>query len=225
MIRDGVIGNPTYLKCNLAHGGPKYFQYRDADPSWFYEDGAGALVDMGVYGLQIVTTMFGPVKCFSCLAAVTTPERTVRLGAYNGLKIRSDKILDVYLISLTFENGEIGFIDTGFSQKASKTPQLEIYGDEGTLTFSKPYMENPMPEVYMDCPKRGIRGWVNAHAWETPPEKMISQYCCLRDLIRSIENGTDPVLSPEHARHLLEIMCKMPKAIKSGATVTVETTF
>ena len=36
-MADGVIGNPYYVKCNLSHGGPEYFQYRNADPSWFFE--------------------------------------------------------------------------------------------------------------------------------------------------------------------------------------------
>lgn len=225
MMRDGTIGESTYIKCNLEHGGPEYFQYRDVDPSWFFEDGAGALVDMGVHGLQIVTTMFGPVKSISCLSMVTDPNRTVRSGAFNGLKIKSDKIPDEYLISLTFESGKIGLVDTGFSQKASKTPQLEIYGTAGTISFTKYYMNNPMPEVYVDSPERGIRGWVTPDPWESIPEKLNSQCCGLRDLIRAIEGNTNPVLSPEHARHVLEIMCKIPKAIESGATVSIDTTF
>ena len=93
------------------------------------------------------------------------------------------------------------------------------------MTFSKPYMENPAPEVYMDCPERGIRGWISPAAWETKNEKLKSQCCCLRDIIRAIEGDKDPVLSPEHARHVLEIMCKIPEAIESGATVVIETTF
>lgn len=225
MMNDGTIGNPIYIKCNMAHGGPEYFQYRNSDPSWFYEDGAGALVDMGVHGLQIVTTLFGPVSKISCLGAVTTPERTVRSGTYSGKKITADKIPDEYLISITFKNGKIGFIDTGFSQKATKAPQLEIFGDEGTIAVTKPYMTNPIPDVYMDCPERGIRGWVTPAAWEVIPEKLNSQCCCLRDLISAIENDRAPVLSPQHARHILEIMCKIPEAIKGGSTIKIETTF
>ena len=225
MIRDGVIGELAYIKCNLAHGGPEYFQYRDADPSWFFEDGAGALVDMGVHGLQIVTSMFGPAKKISCLGAVTTPNRRVRSGKYNGKPIEANKIPDEYFISITFANGKIGFVDTGFSQKASKSPQLEIFGSEGTISFTKAYMQNPMPEVYMDCPERGIRGWIEPMNWETKEKKLISQCCCLRDLIDAVEEDREPVLSPEHARHVLEIMCKIPEAIASGATVELETTF
>ena len=68
IMQDGTIGDPYYMKCNLSHGGPEYFQYRDADPSWFFEPGAGALVDMGVHGLQIVTSLFGPAKRMACMA-------------------------------------------------------------------------------------------------------------------------------------------------------------
>jgi len=225
MINDGAIGEPGYLKCNLAHGGPEYFQYRDVDPSWFYEDGAGALVDMGVHGLQIVTTVFGPVKKMSCLAAITDPARIVRSGRFNGKQLKTDKIPDVYLISLTFANGKIGFVDTGFSQKASKTPSLEIYGTKGTITFTEPYMTNPIPEVYIDSKELGLRGWVKPDTWETIPRKIKSQCCCLTDIIEAIENNTEPVLSPEHARHILEIMQKIPEAIKTGATVDLETEF
>ena len=225
MLRDGTIGNPTYIKCNLAHGGPEYFQYRDADPSWFYEDGAGALVDMGVHGLQIVTTVFGPVRRFSCLGTVTTPHRTVRSGAFDGKEIVADRIPDQYLILLEFVNGRVGFVDTGFSQKASRAPQLEIFGDAGTICISKNYMDNLPPEVYLDAPERGIRGWITPMKWTTVPEKLNSQCCCLRDLIRSIESDTDPVLSPAHACHVLDIMCRIPEAIRTGGWVETETTF
>lgn len=225
LIADNAIGNAYYAKCNLAHGGPEYFQYRDADPTWFFEPGAGALVDMGVHGLQIVTSLFGPAKAFSCMAKVTTPVRKVRSGAYDGKKIKADKIPDHYLITLDYGDGKMALVDTGFSQKASKSPQLEIFGDEGTISFTKPYMENPEPEVYIDAPERGIRGWVNPMPWTNPPKKLISQCCCLRDIIEAIENDSAPILSPEHARHVLEIMCKIPQAVKSGSRVTLTTKF
>ena len=225
MIKDGAIGNAYYARCNLSHGGPEYFQYRDADPTWFFEPGAGALVDMGVHGLQIVTSIFGAAKAFSCMAKVTTPEREVRSGAYNGKKIKSDLIPDQYVITLDYGDGKMALVDTGFSQKASRAPQLEIFGDKGTISFVKPYMQNPVPDVYMDAPEKGIRGWVTPDEWINPPKKLISQCCCLRDLIEAIENDTKPVLSPEQARHVLEIMCKIPKAIETGGKIELETTF
>lgn len=225
IMAEGTIGDPYYAKCNLSHGGPEYFQYRAADPSWFFEPGAGALVDMGVHGLQIVTSIFGPAKRFSCMAKVTTPVREVRSGAYDGKKIKSDKIPDQYIISLDFGGNKMALVDTGFSQKASRAPQLEIFGDKGTISFSRPYMANPVPDVYMDAPDKGLRGWITPEPWAKPPRKMISQCCILGDLVRAIESDSSPVLSPEHARHILEIMCKIPEAVESGSTVALTTVF
>ncbi|MBR0144692.1 MAG: Gfo/Idh/MocA family oxidoreductase [Clostridia bacterium] len=224
-MADGAIGNVYYAKCNMSHGGPEYFQYRDADPSWFFEPGAGALVDMGVHGLQIVTALFGPARRVGCMAKITTPRRTVRSGAFDGKEIRADRIPDQYLITLDFGDGRMALVDSGFSQKASKALQLEIFGDRGTIAFTRPYMQNPVPEVYLDSPELGIRGWMEPMPGADPPEKLRSQCCCLRDLIESIEGDRPPRLSPEHARHVLEIMCAIPAAAEEGRVVDLKTTF
>ena len=221
----GAIGDPYYIKCNMSHGGPEYFQYRDCDPSWFFDEGAGALVDMGVHGLQAVTSIFGPAKRVSCMAKVTTPVREVRSGEFDGKKIKTDKIPDQYIISLDFGGNKMALIETGFSIKATKSPLLEIFGDRGTISFTQSYMSNPIPDVYMDCPEKGIRGWIKPDPWVTKPKRMLSQCCCLADLIEAIENDSKPILSPEHARHVLEIMCKLPIAIEKGITVELETEF
>ncbi len=225
LMEDGAIGRAYYAKCNMSHGGPEYFQYRDADPSWFYEPGAGALVDMGVHGLQIVTSLFGPAESVACTAIVSTPVREIRSGAFDGKKITTDKIPDQYLITLRFPGNRMALVDSGFSQKASRAPQLEVFGDEGTLSFTKPYMTNPKPELYMDCPERGLRGWITPEEWTKPGRKLISQCCILADLVEAIEGNKTPVLSAYHARHVLEIMCKIPEAIETGCTIKLETTF
>ena len=225
LIADGALGRAYYAKCCVSHGGPEYFQYRDADCSWFFEPGAGALVDMGVHGLQIVTSVFGPAESVACTAICSTPERTIRSGNYNGKNVKADMIPDQYLITLKFPGNRMALVDSGFSQKASKAPQLEIFGDSGTLMFSRAYMTNPRPEMYVDSPERGFRGWVTPDEWETKPERLNSQCCILRDLIRAIEGDKVPVLSSYHARHVLEIMTKIPEAIEKGCTVSLETTF
>lgn len=225
LMADGAIGNPYYVKCNSSHGGPEYFQYRAADPSWFYDPGAGALVDMGVHAIQQVTYLMGPVKRVSCTSTITTPVREVRSGAYDGKLIQADKMPDLYLINLEFASGAVGFIDCGFSQKASKGPGLQVYGDKGTLAFEENSMANQPPEVYIDAPERGLRGWMKPMGWVKQPERLQTQCCILRDLIRAIENDTRPVLHAEHARHIIEIMSAIEVAAKEQRPVELETTF
>ena len=45
------------------------------------------------------------------------------------------------------------------------------------------------------------------------------------NVVEAIENDTNPVLSAEHARHVLEIMCAIPVALKERRAVELKTTF
>ena len=161
LMGDGAIGNPYYVKCNLSHGGPEYFQYRDADPSWFFEKDAGALVDMGVHGLQIVTSILGSAKKVSCMAKVTTPVREVRSGRYDGKKIKADKLPDQYIIALDFGDNKMALVDTGFSEKASKAPQIEIFGDKGTISIESISKLTGVKIHYADGTKEEIQGEID----------------------------------------------------------------
>lgn len=133
-MADGVIGNPYYIKCNMSHGGPEYFQYRDADPSWFFEPGAGALVDMGVHGLQAVTSIFGPAKRFACMAKVTTPNRMIRSGAFDGNLSKEDweKQLSLAFDKMYNKANELNGLVSGEHGVgfAKKQYMLDTYGEE-----------------------------------------------------------------------------------------------
>ena len=98
---------------------------------------------------------------------------------------------------------------------------------EGTEWYEVNFMldGDSMTELYCDCPGRGFRGWVEPDEWIKPPERLLSQCCILRDLVEAIENDTNPVLSAEHARHVLEIMCAIPVALKERRAVELKTTF
>ena len=53
-------------------------------------------------------------------------------------------------------------VESGFCQKDSRAPQMEIFGTKGTITFVNNGSMNPLKslEVYLDAPERGIRGWM-----------------------------------------------------------------
>jgi len=225
MINDGVIGKVTMVRCTVAHGGPEYFQFRTADCSWFYEPGAGALYDMGVHGIAMVTGVLGPAKEVGCMAAITQPSRTIRSGTFNGKEIKSDKMPDAYLITLNWGDGCIGVIDTGFYQKAADVNALEVYGTHGTIIIKGQIKigEGDGLKVYIDNPEKNIRGWIDPKPQEMP--RPFYQCQCLKDLIRAIEADSDPGLSPEHARHIIDILCTIPEAAEQKTVLPLSTTF
>jgi len=224
LLRDGVIGRPTTIRCQIAHGGPEYFQYREVHPAWFYGKDAGALFDMGVHALHYATDLMGPAKRIACMAACSQPRRLVRTGRFDGEWMDSDQLPDNYAIALDFGEGRIGEVYTGYCQQATRAPLLELYGDRGTISFVKdPGEARPHLEVFADHPEWGLRGWTRPQ-----PALRETPFCdtlCLQDLIDAIERGTSPVLSMERQRHLVEMMCAIPRCIESGRAVDLKTTF
>src|SRR2546430_2002749 len=53
LIDAGAIGKVAFARVQSSHGGPAAYAW-PADPAWFYAEGAGPLLDMGVYGLERV---------------------------------------------------------------------------------------------------------------------------------------------------------------------------
>lgn len=226
MIEKGTIGRPTTIRCCASHGGPEYFQYRDADSSWFYKPGAGALVDMGIHGISMATGLLGPAKEVMCMATVSEPERVMRSGRFDGKCFAAGEMPDNYLICLNWGNGAIGIIDAGYSQKASTVNQLELYGTLGTATITGGLRigEGDGVRLYLDDPDRSVRGWMDPMPVEKPAEPFY-QCMALKDLIRAIETDTEPVLRPEHARHVVEILEAIPIAVREKRSIELHTTF
>jgi predicted dehydrogenase len=222
LINQGILGKINIIRAVSAHGGPEYFQYRVNDPSWFYEPGAGALYDLGVHALHMVTGILGPAKAVSCMAAVSEPGRFARSGNFNGKPIDSSKLYDNYMIHLDFGGGTIGDVLTGFCVKATTASSLEIYGEFGSIIFTGDRV-NPL-KIYIDEPGRKIRGWLEQYPQERPGQEFY-QCSCIADLIGAIENDRAPALTPEHARHVIDIMCNVEQCAADGTVHRLETVF
>jgi predicted dehydrogenase len=222
LIDGGVIGKINLVRAMAAHGGPEYFQYRVNDPSWFYEPGAGALYDLGVHALHMVTGILGPAKKVACTAAVSSPLRTIRSGSFNEKLIHSNKLFDNYLIQLDFGNGTIADITTGFCIKATTAPSLEIYGEYGSIIFTD-NPDRPL-KIYIDEPDKKIRGWIDEQPQERP-EPEFYQCSCIADLIEAIENNRPSRIPPEHARHVIDLICNIEECAKDGKVRQLTTSF
>ena len=220
LIDAGAIGKPSLVRCRSSHGGPEYFQYRDADPTWFHQQGAGPILDMGVHGLHQVTGLLGPATSVSCLSGISEQVRIARSGAFDGKEIRPE-VDDNTLIMLDFGRATFAVIDSSYCVKAARGPSLEIYGSAGTIVVQRRAESDAPFELYRDDRDLGFRGWIS------PQVRLgaIQQSAGVQDLIDAVLDGRPAVLTPEHARHVIEIMNTCVPAAREGRTIRLETTF
>src|SRR4029077_5042037 len=86
LLRQGAIGAVAFARSRSSHAGPAAMSW-PADPAWFYERGAGALRDMGVYGITELTGILGPAARVMAMSGITSPSRVVRGGPFDGTEV------------------------------------------------------------------------------------------------------------------------------------------
>ena len=87
--------------------GPAAWREYTGDPSVFYREGVGPLIDHGIYRLHGLTMLLGPVRRVQAMGAIGNPTRVVRAGPLAGQTIPVTTP-DHVLINLEFASGALG---------------------------------------------------------------------------------------------------------------------
>ncbi|MGO8959216.1 MAG: Gfo/Idh/MocA family protein [Streptosporangiaceae bacterium] len=231
LIRAGAVGKVAFARLQSSHGGPAAMAW-PADPTWFYQEGAGPLLDMGVYGIDRIVGLLGPARQVAALSGLTAPVRHVRGGPFDGLQIPVT-VDDNTLLLLDFGDATFAFIDATFNVLASKSAQLELFGSAGALIVNRPGVPTgpgrlPL-ELYQVDAAPGLSGWITPCSLdaEPPPDRaaLLARAVLVDHLVDCLEHGIEPLVGADRARHVLEIMLATRTAAREGRTVRLETTF
>jgi predicted dehydrogenase len=203
-LRRGDIGKPCSARARYGWSGPWWNES-------FYRADGGCLFDLGVYCVTSLTGLLGPVRRVTALTGVAVPRRKI-----HGRLMRVEAE-DNAQVLLDFGQDCFAVVTTGFTLQQYRSPALEIYGTEGTLQM-----------LGDDWDPDGYELWQNAAgAWqvfkETTPDWPWTDG--LRHMVECIHEGKRPLVTPQHALHVLEILLKARQAGRSGKTLPLETTF
>jgi predicted dehydrogenase len=203
-LRRGDIGQAVGARGRYGWAGPDW-------TDWFYKIGGGALFDLGVYNLTTLTGWLGPVRRVTAMAGVAVPQRNI-----NGRPVQVEAEDNAHVL-LDFGGSCFASVMTGFIIQQYRGPSLELFGTEGT--------------VYLlgdDWDPDGYEIWQNAAGYwqyfkETHPEWPWTDG--LRHLVECIRQRTPPLVRPEHAFHVLEIMLQAQASGRDGQVRLIDSTF
>ncbi len=230
LVSDGAVGKVAFARLQSSHSGPAAMAW-PADPTWFYQKGAGPLLDMGVYGIDRITALLGPARRVAAMSGLTAPVRRARGGPFDGLTIDVTED-DNTLLLLDFGDAMFAVIDATFNVQASRTPELELFGTDGTLIVNRPGGardgSGPIELFRLDA-AAGMSGWispapVDALAREDRAARY-SRAVLVDHLADCITDGLAPVTGADRARHVLEIMLAAQTAAREARTVSLTTSF
>ena len=230
LVAAGAVGKVAFARLQSSHGGPAAMAW-PADPTWFYQKGAGPLLDMGVYGIDRITGLLGPARRVAAMSGLAAPVRRARGGPFDGLSIDVTED-DNTLVLLDFGESVFAVIDATFNVQASRTPQLELFGTAGTLIVNRPGGAagggGPIELFRLDAAP-GLPGWIAPSPLDALPRDdraaRFSRAVLVDHLVDCVRRGASPVTGADRARHVLEIMLAAQTAAREGRTVSLTTSF
>lgn len=217
LLEAGEIG-PVYSARGHGHGGVPPWSGYTSDPSQFFVEGGGPLRDMGVYPLHALTGLLGPVRHVSATSARAQRSFVVQDGPAEGKEVPIE-VDDNWHLLLDLGGNRLAAIAANNCVQATRAPQLELYGLEGTIAVDLLDVSAPV-EVY-----RVGRGWERVEVSHSGRASGPDHLLGIAHLVECIRGERESVLSAEHAVHVIEVMEQAARSAVEGQRLPIESTF
>jgi predicted dehydrogenase len=130
LIQQGRLGRPVYARAQLSCWYPPMKGAWRQDPA---TGGGGSLMDMGGHCIDLLEMFFGKVSSATCVIRNT---------------IHDYRCEDSAVVTLVFENGALGTIDTFFCiPDAGSKNALELYGSKGSILAQGTIGQSPAGQM------------------------------------------------------------------------------
>ena len=205
-IREGRLG--TIHEVILAVTTPGHEAWHP-DPRYYYQFGAGPLLDLGVYSLTLATTILGPITHVWGQAGIAIPVRAIATGPRAGDRFAVE-VPDHVTGFMRFESGVTGTIHASFAVAKTTMPSVEMHGSDGSLWLDDFHRFDATVRV---C-RRGEEEWRTI-----PPRDLQAAPNWARaivDVAEAAREGRCPRMAAEQAAHVLEVMLGIEQSAREG---------
>lgn len=222
----GRFGRLILATGQYANMGPAAWSDYKGDPAVFYRRDVGPLLDTGVYLLHAMTGLLGPARRVEAFGGVAIPRRRVLIPSRLGetIEVEAD---DQLLLHLDFGDNRFAQLLSSFATPRSKVPALELHGTGGSVSI-------PLEVWYdIDAPIDTFRrderlgppgNWRREAAPERNPVEGLIQSGPAH-FVACLEGAEAPILTAEHATHVLDLILTAQRSVREGRALEPETAF
>ena len=212
-IQEGKLGRVAAAHAHYGHLGPDW-------SAFFYEKGGGSMPDLGVYNIATLTGLLGPAKSVVAMAKVLTKERNI-VGK-GTIKVEAE---DNSMVLMDHGNGTLSHVQCGFNYfdpyghegEGQDKPTISIWGTEGNMSLIG-YDWAPFGVDLATKSNEKTERFV-----KDPGEYVWQQGASV--IAESMVKNTEPLITAEHALHVLEVMEAARESEKSGKRIDLVSGF
>lgn len=212
-----IIGGTCHV---MGHG----MEAWHPNPDFFYQPGAGPVLDIGPYYVTNLIQLLGPVKAVVALATATFGERIIGNGDREGEAVPVNTPTNIHAL-LEFANGATVTLGASWDVWAHRHTNMELYGETGSLFVPDPNFFGGMVEIGgPDQEITGLPAW--DHPFGVPNQGERANYRCagLADMAAAIDAGRAHRCNIDLAVHAVDVMTGILRSGEARRFVELSTT-
>jgi predicted dehydrogenase len=214
LVDAGTVGRIVGGSAHFMGHGPDHWH---PNPAFFYQPGAGPMMDMGPYYISHLVCHLGPVRELQAHTRMTWTERVIPRGANAGKKIAVNTPTTV-VTQLRFASGAEVSMTTSFDVWKHSHAPIELYGEGGTIVSLDPNLfGGAVRWSAQDGDWQTVKG-------ERRPYTTNSRGIGLLDMACAIADDRPHRCNEKFALHVLEVMDKSLASGASGKPMKLSTT-
>ena len=227
LIDAGRLGRITSGTTHVMSRGMEHWH---PNPDFFFQPGAGPLLDVGPYYITDLIHLIGPARRVTAFTGSARSERQVTApGPYQGTTIRVGTPTTIHGV-IEFANGAVVTVGASWDVFSHGHHNIELYGTEGSVFVPDP---NFFGGDVVIADKSGERNTLPP--WDHPfgkPNQTDNdgnaranyRTAGLADMMQAIDNGRPARCGLDVALHAVDIMTSLLQSGESSQVVTLTTT-
>jgi predicted dehydrogenase len=227
LIDSGKIGK---VMSGTTHVMGRGMEHWHPNPEFFFQVGAGPVLDMGPYYVTDLIHLLGPVRRVTAFTGMARSERQVTAeGPFKGTFIKVGTPTTIHGV-LEFHSGAIVTIGASWDVAAHGHHNIELYGTEGSVFVPDPnFFGGDVTVSDLDGKKTKLEPW--AHPFGVANQtggdgisRANYRTAGLADMMQALEQGRPARCGLDVALHAVDVMTSLLKAGESGQVLTLTTT-
>ena len=228
IIDSKQLGKITHGTTHVMSRGMEHWH---PNPDFFFQPGAGPVLDVGPYYVTDLIHLIGPVKRVTSFTNSAKTYRTVTTPgvAMTGKKIKVGTPTTIHGV-LEFHSGAIVTIGASWDTFSHGHHNIELYGTEGSVYVPDPnFFGGDILISDQSGSKQKVEPWDHPfgkanQGLDTPMPRANYRTAGLADMMQALEKGRAARCGLDVALHAVDVMTSLLKAGEMGKVITLSTT-
>ena len=225
IIDQGSIGRVVAGSAHVMSHGMEHWH---PNPDFFFQPGAGPVLDIGPYYITNLIQLIGPVKRVGALTSSASATRTILSEPRAGEVIPVNTPTNIHAL-LEFDQGATITLSASWDVWSHRHAPMELYGTEGSLYVPDPnFFGGKLEQAGSDQEIIEVESWdhpfgVANQDLDTENSKANYRTAGLADMANSIAAGKPHRCALDLAVHATDVMTSILKSGETGSFVEMTT--